>query len=210
MECLMTKNFRPLLVMVFFILASSTSMLAFAKSAQPTDGEAFISDLTAKVLAISADKTKSEALKEAALVKIMDSTLDVERIGRFVLGTHWRSATQLQRERYSKAYHRYLVETYIPKLLRNNSAKTSIKRVVIDSPSDQTVETEVNSDGEIYIQVDYKIRKTAPKNEFKIIDVVAEGISLSSTQRADFASIIDQEGLDAFITRLEIKASRAP
>lgn len=190
--------------LIFFC---ATQPASAAKPAENVDAKQFITSLTDKVLAISSDKTKAEKAKEAALVSLMDQALDIDRIGKFVLGVHWRTATPEQRTRYTKAYHRYLVETYIPKLLKHSAAKVTIKRVLDDSQTDSTVETEVNPDGTAYIQVDYKLRKQQPGNAFRIIDVVAEGISLSSTHRADFASIIDQEGLDAFIARLEAKAA---
>ncbi|HYB55744.1 MAG TPA: ABC transporter substrate-binding protein [Alphaproteobacteria bacterium] len=39
----------------------------------------------------------------------------------------------------------------------------------------------------------------------KIIDVVVEGISMALTQRQEFASVIQREGLDGLLHELQIR-----
>jgi ABC-type transporter MlaC component len=38
---------------------------------------------------------------------------------------------------------------------------------------------------------------------YKIIDVAAEGVSMMTTKRSEFSSVIAREGLDGLISRLE-------
>jgi phospholipid transport system substrate-binding protein len=56
--------------------------------------------------------------------------------------------------------------------------------------------------------VNFSLRKTA--DGWKAWDVVIDGISYVKSFRTDFASEIQQKGLDSVITRLETEGSVGP
>ena len=50
----------------------------------------------------------------------------------------------------------------------------------------------VDPSGKPPVRVDWRLLK--PKDEFKIIDVVIEGVSMAITQRQEYASVIQRSG----------------
>ena len=54
------------------------------------------------------------------------------------------------------------------------------------------------------ISVDYRVRKA--DSGFKIFDVIIEGVSMISTQRSEFASVIGNNSIDYLIDQLSAKA----
>ena len=56
-------------------------------------------------------------------------------------------------------------------------------------------------DGEPPLRVDWRVRET--DYGLKVIDVAAEGVSMLTTKRSEFASVVAREGVDALIGKLE-------
>jgi phospholipid transport system substrate-binding protein len=50
------------------------------------------------------------------------------------------------------------------------------------------------------VLVDYRVRKD--NGSYKIFDVIVEGVSMITTQRSEFASVLNSEGIDALIGKL--------
>ena len=83
----------------------------------------------------------------------------------------------------------------------------NITKVGSESEGDYLVETSiVDQDGKAY-KIDYKI-KNAASGKLAIYDVIAEGVSMIATQRADFSSVLSREGMDALIRKLADKKSK--
>ena len=57
--------------------------------------------------------------------------------------------------------------------------------------------------------VDLALRVRDVRGEMKIIDVIAAGVSMATTQRQEFASIINNQGIDGLMTSLRAKAASA-
>jgi phospholipid transport system substrate-binding protein len=127
---------------------------------------------------------------------------DVETSARAVLGLHWRTATPEQRKRFVDAFYHSLLNNYGAALVDFTSDKLKIYPTNVDANADRaTVRTEIRRDSGDRISVNYQMRKT-PQG-WKAIDVVIDGISYVKSYHDDFGAQIDQQGLDAVITRLE-------
>jgi phospholipid transport system substrate-binding protein len=141
--------------------------------------------------------------KVAALVdKYLLPHFDVETAARAVLGLHWRSASPEQRKRFVDAFYHSLLTNYGAALVDFTSDKLKIYPTNVDANTDRaTVRTEIKRDNGDRVSVNYQMRKT-PQG-WKAIDVVIDGISYVKSYHDDFGAEIDQQGLDAVITRLE-------
>ncbi len=60
----------------------------------------------------------------------------------------------------------------------------------------------VKEDGE-RIPLNYMLRKS--NGEWRIVNVVAQGVSDLSLKRAEYTAVIDSEGFDSLVTRLRGK-----
>ena len=69
------------------------------------------------------------------------------------------------------------------------------------SKKDTVIYTLILRDGEIPLRLDWRVRET--DHGLKVIDVVAEGVSMLTTKRSEFTSVVAREGVDALIGRLE-------
>jgi len=152
-----------------------------------------------------ADPSKLDALVGNVLLP----NFDTEYSARLVLGQSWRTATPEQRKRFVDAFYHSLLRNYGAALIDFTGDRFVVLPYKGD-PSDTTatVRTEVKKSSGDKVPVNFSLRKTA--DGWKAWDVVIEGISYVKSFRTDFASEIQQKGLDDVITRLEKEGRVGP
>ncbi|HEV7357239.1 MAG TPA: ABC transporter substrate-binding protein [Steroidobacteraceae bacterium] len=157
-----------------------------------------LQELDANRAMYRADPAKLDALVGNVLLP----NFDTEYSARLVLGQSWRTATPEQRKRFVDAFYHSLLRNYGAALIDF----TGDRFVVLPykgeaSDTTATVRTEVKKSAGDKVPVNFSLRKTP--DGWKAWDVVIEGISYVKSFRTDFASEIQQKGLDDVITRLE-------
>jgi phospholipid transport system substrate-binding protein len=153
---------------------------------------------------------KSDPAKLDALVgNVLLPKFDTEYSARLVLGQSWRTATEDQRKRFIAAFYHSLLRNYGAALVDFTADRFTVLPYRGD-PGDTTatVRTEVTRATGAKVPVNFSLRKTP--DGWKAWDVVIEGISYVKSFRTDFASEIQQKGLDEVITRMETEGKMGP
>lgn len=178
-----------------FILAA-LALLAFAPLS------AFAGDTYVSFVQKMGDQALTEltgdgittAEREKRVRKILNQNFDIKTIGQFVLGRHWRTATEKQRTEYLDLFEDMIVTTYAQrfeeyagqqfKATGSNPASSKSKDYVVQS-------TVLQKDGPP-VKVEWRVRSFGGTP--KVIDVLIENVSMSVTQRADFDAVINSGG----------------
>ena len=153
------------------------------------------------------DANRAEYKKNPAKVReVVDKNMlphfDTRYAAQLVLAKHWRTATPEQRERFIAAFYQALLQNYGEALVEFTPDRLKILPFKGDlNAKAVTVRSEVRRDNGQRVPVNYSLRKTP--DGWKAYDVQIEGISYVKSFRTDFASEIEQRGLDAVIERLE-------
>jgi phospholipid transport system substrate-binding protein len=149
---------------------------------------------------------KDPAKLDSLVANVLLPNFDTEYAARLVLGQTWRTATPDQRKRFVDAFYHSLLRNYGNALV-NFTADRFVILPYHGDPGDSqaTVRTEVKKSTGERVPVNFSLRKT--DTGWKAWDVVIEGISYVKSFRTDFASEIEQKGLDEVITRLEKEGS---
>jgi phospholipid transport system substrate-binding protein len=164
-----------------------------------------LQELDANRAMYKADPAKLDALVGNVLLP----NFDTEYSARLVLGQSWRTATPEQRKRFVDAFYHSLLRNYGAALIDFTGDRFSVLPYKGD-PNDTTatVRTEVKKSSGDKVPVNFSLRKTP--DGWKAWDVVIEGISYVKSFRTDFASEIQQKGLDDVISRLEKEGRVGP
>ena len=174
------------------ISAAPASWAQQPSSASASDGAQFVTDLASR--AVSQLTTGDLAMPErvSRFRGMLTEAFDVPLIGRFVLGRYWRVATEDEKTEYLKLFEAYIVQTYVQRF--NDFAGAQLRVLQTRSGQDGEViaTLEATLPGKPAAKFDVRLRREA--NTFKIFDVVVEGISMSVTQRDDFAAVIQRNG----------------
>lgn len=166
----------------------------------------FVKSTAEKGLTFLSDPESSQDQKKREFKKLLDNSFDLDTIGRFVLGKYWNSATAEQQKEYNSLFRKMVVEVYAGRFSDYKGQKFEVKTVRSISSKDLLVTSYIypESGGEP-IQVDWRVRKTG--SVYKVVDVLVTGVSMSVTQRSDFASVIQRGGgnIDVLIDYLKNK-----
>lgn len=199
---------RSGLRLIAFAAALLMPLTIFAAESPAQQGPGELIDSVAHQVLKELDARRAEMRKDPQKIrKLVDDTLlphfDTEYSARQVLAVHWRKATPEQRKRFIDAFYQSLLQNYGEALLDFTPDRLKIFPYKED-PTDKdraTVRTEIRRDNGSRVSVNYSLRRT--EAGWKAWDVTIEGISYVKSFRTDFASEIDQKGLDVVITRLE-------
>jgi phospholipid transport system substrate-binding protein len=139
---------------------------------------------------------------DALVANVLLPNFDVDYAARLVLGQQWRSATPEQRQRFVKAFYHSLLTNYGNALLNFTAGNFTVLPYRGDPNDTQaTVRTEVKKSDGSKVPVNFTLHKT--DQGWKAWDVVIDGISYVKSFKTDFASEVEQKGLDELIARLE-------
>ncbi len=197
---------RTLIIVAAFLGAGAFAAPADA-AVDPNAAAGFVKTLGDNAIAILSDKNADKAERRRRYRELLDAGFAVKTIARFVIGRYWRVATPEQRDEYLRLFREFVLETYASRL--DNYAGEQFK-VVGAKPLDDKdviVSTEIGAGDGQPIRVDYRVRQRDGK--FRIVDVMVEGVSLITTQRQEFASIIDRGGIEGLIALLRERTAKS-
>lgn len=117
-----------------------------------------------------------------------------------VLGSQFRSVPKDKISEYVDEFRQYLVSNFAVVLASYGGQELLFEPVKnAENQHDLTVKAIIRKAGNPDIRISFKLRKNKQTQQWKTYDLVAEGISLLSSKRNEFASIIRQQGIDAVI-----------
>jgi len=172
------------------LLLAGLPRLAFAQA----DGAAtFIDDMAKRAIGILQAGGAATAQGKAQFTQILNQGFDLPTIGRFVLGRYWNSATPQQQREYMDLFERMIVETY-SRRFQNYQGETLVVKGTraVGNGNDTLVATEIRQKDGPPISVDWRVRQAG--GGYKVVDVIVARVSMSVTQRDEFASVIAQNG----------------
>jgi phospholipid transport system substrate-binding protein len=124
-------------------------------------------------------------------------------IARFTLGRYWQLATIPQRETYTDAFTEYVLQVY-SKRLEDYAGETL--RVISErrlGENDVMVFTRVERPPREPIETQWRVRSV--DGRLRIVDIAIAGVSMVVTQRDEFASILQRQGVDGLISAMRAR-----
>tara|TARA_B100000315_G_C14551503_1_gene576065 strand:+ start:1075 stop:1707 length:633 start_codon:yes stop_codon:yes gene_type:complete len=172
-------------------------------AAQATPQEQFIDELIHKAVKVLELPLEASTEREAGFRALLNQNFDMPTIIRLVLGRHWRTATPGQKARFAQVFRTHLVRVYTSQLGVYEGEIMEIEKSAALSKKDTVIYTLVMLDEEdvVPLRVDWRVRET--DDGLKVIDVAAEGVSMLTTKRSEFTSLVAREGVEALIGKLE-------
>jgi phospholipid transport system substrate-binding protein len=178
------------------IIMMSFSVTSWADS--NLEAENFINNLGDNIIEIASNKNMPLQDRKNEIIKLVGSVVDNKWIARFVLARNYRSASKEQFSEFQKLYRDFIIYTYAPSFKGYNGEKFKIKEVLNQGKYFMVKCLLVMKDGPD-VNIAFRLKKRKNSDEFAILDIIAEGVSLIETQRSEFNSVISQKGLDGFL-----------
>jgi phospholipid transport system substrate-binding protein len=191
-------------------LCGLTTVMANAGVAASTSPEETIRQTSVKVIEILADKALTLEQKKTSLDGYLDTCCDFQTISKLVMAKNWRSLKPAEQTEFMDLFRKYLVTTYGDSIESYSGETVDVLSGRKEARDDYTVMTKIaRGSAQADILVDYRMRKVS-NGEWKIIDVIAEGISLVSNLRSQFQEVVSQGGTDLLLRKLREKTLAPP
>jgi phospholipid transport system substrate-binding protein len=134
----------------------------------------------------------------------MESAFDLEQMTRIVIGGRWAKLSETERRQVVDLFRRFSVSTYASEFTGYGGEQFEIGDDRAKPGLGTIVETRIVFKKDKPVALNYLLRQT-PQG-WKIVDVYLDGtISELARRRAEFASIISNQGVDGLIALLKKK-----
>lgn len=137
---------------------------------------------------------------------LLHEGFDVPTIGQFALGRYWNQATPPQRQEYLKLFEAMIVQVYADRFRQYSGESFKITGQRPEG-NDIFVGTQIIRPSGPPVAVEWRVRHNSGR--YQIIDVVVENVSMTVTQRSEFASVIQGGGgqIEALLKALRQKVA---
>ncbi len=180
---------RPI---VLFALLAVLFFAAGGARAEAGTTEKFVREAGERALATLTTDISMEQ-RARRFRRILNDTFDLDTIARFTLGRYWRRASPGQRVEFRRLLEEFLVGIYLSRFGELDIKHFRVSKSRAISTRDHLVMSEILLQRERPpLRVGWRVRSRG--NRARIIDVFVEGISLSVTQRDEFAAVIMRGG----------------
>lgn len=192
-------------VLVLLMAVCGFSMVAgSALAATADEAKAYADSIGSRVLKVLNDPKQGEKTKISSLEKLFTDVVDVNWVGRFVLGRHWKEAKPEDQAEYLKAYREFLIKHYTSRFTKYSGQTYTLPIAREERKDEFFVRMEIaQPQGQAPVVVDYRLRSSNGK--FKVFDIIVEGVSLITTQRSEFDSMVSRKGMEALVAKLKEK-----
>jgi phospholipid transport system substrate-binding protein len=191
------------ILMFFLIFLTGVSFAPLAPAAD--EASAKVDTLhTALLEAMKGGAQLGFAGRRDHLEPVLQSTFDFDTISRLVTGRHWGEMDEAERKAFVEVFSALSAATYAENFdsfggqrfetrgTRSKGKAEIVRTVIISSDGDET-------------SLDYLL--TQERGEWRIVNVVADGVSDISLKRSEYATVIGQEGITGLIAKLKAKVA---
>ncbi len=183
-------------------LAASTLLAAAAQSAE-SEPQAAVQKTVDEVLAVLRDDALNSKERLGRIEQIAYARFDMRTMSRLILARNWKRFSDEQREEYVREFKRYLANNYGSRIDRYDQEEVEILGERQEPRGDVTVRTRVVGGEFENATVDYRMRER--DGDWKVIDVIIEGISLVSNFRDQFKAVLARGGPEHLLEKLREK-----
>jgi len=140
------------------------------------------------------EENPEEFIKAISLA--LQPLVDFKRISKNVMGRHYKDANKQQIEKFNKVFKESLLETYSKTLAEFRDEEIIVSSKVKKSPKGnrEKVSLQIVTSTKIYPAIyDMYLNK---QGEWKLINIIINGVNLGITFRNQFYSLMEKEGND--------------
>lgn len=195
------KNIILTVVFIYFLLQS---LNVFADDQGATAARAVVDKFQTQLIAVMKDsKNMDFAGRYNKMYDIVGSSHDLTKIARIVVGKEWEKLTEEQQKKLVDVFSRLSVSSYA-----HNFKDYSGEAFTIDSQEETSrggvvVYAHLSIPKEKDVKFEYHLKET--DKSWRIINIVANGVSDLALKRSEYTSILQREGFDALIAKINEK-----
>lgn len=193
-------------IVAVFYLAGIPPAPAEAKAGS---ADQFIAGLGDNVIKVITDDASTQSEKERSFRQMFNESFDAEEVIKFILGRHWRAASDEQRREFRQAFEDLAVKTYATRFGQYSGEQFKVKDARPGATQDEYfVPSAIERPNGPPLRIDWKVRRNG--ETWRIADIVVEGVSMALTYRQEYGAFIQKHDgkVQALIDTMKSKAQQ--
>jgi len=139
----------------------------------------------------------------AILEPVISESFDTPVIAKVILSRYWKDLTSQQQENFIQLFNQQTVTTYTSRFDGFNDDVFTTIKVEQLKKGRILVRTEIRSGSESPVKLDYLMHKN--NEQWFIISVIADGVNDLSLKRAEYSTVIKENGYEYLVKNIEKK-----
>ena len=185
----MTMAPRRLFLGTVLALAGAAGRAGAQGAADPARATQFIQATGQElVAALNANAPIEQRRQQAAA--ILRRAVDIEGVGRFILGRWWRQASPAEQQEYMRLFEETLIRNLSARFGEYQGVRFSLGRAQQRTEDDVLVNTIIERPNIAPFSLDWRVGDV--NGHPRVVDVIAEGTSLRLTQRSEYSAVIQR------------------
>lgn len=160
--------------------------------ASEAEAEQMVASIGNQIITLIKQTSLPAQKKEDRFREILTQNFSLQNIAQFVLGRYWRIATPAERKKYVKLFEDVVIEHYVSQFGDYLDEALEVVKSRPGVAGGIMVATSIHRTDQAPVKVDWFLRPT--KGGLKVFDLFIAGVSLSITQRSEYAAIIRKHG----------------
>ena len=188
---------RSIVFSILGFLLSGSAVTALAEQSTPAESPLVV--MVEEFHSALVDTMKSAAPRDAKVLSlegIVTALFDVPTISRISLGRTWSTLDAEAKAQFAARLQRLIAVTYVDRFGEFNNQKFATIGIQ-EAPRGWVVKTELTRANGGIVPLDYYFRQD------KVYNVVADGVSDLSLRRADYSSIIKEQGYEGLLAHID-------
>lgn len=162
----------------------------------------FIDATGQELVAVLNNRSLEGTARRQRVAAVLRRAVDVEGVGRFILGRYWRQASPAEQQEYMRLFEEAIIRNLSARFGEYQGVRFSLGRSQQRTEEDALVTTIIERPGSAPFALDWRVSDVG--GQPKVVDVIAEGTSLRLTTRSEYAAVIQRNGgqVSALLTAL--------
>jgi phospholipid transport system substrate-binding protein len=190
----MMVTHRTIAAAVMTVILLSAALPSLSANDLESGAKKFIESLADKAINSLTRTTTPRAQRVDKFRRLFNESFAVATIGQWAIGRHWRGASSAERKQYLTLFEELMIVTYVDRFTNFAGDNLKVDKVLPNTEGTATVYSLIlpQASGGNAVRVDWRVRRA--DGGFKVLDVVVEGTSMSTTLRSEFGSATRREG----------------
>jgi phospholipid transport system substrate-binding protein len=196
--------FKDVLKKITGAVVLSALLLGSAVAEEVATARQIVDNFQAQLVAVMKEgKQLGYAGRYAKLFDAVANSHDLTKIARIVVGKEWEKLSEAQQQQLIDVFSKLSVASYA-----HNFKEFSGETFVFDSEEETTrggvvIHAHLTIPDDKDVKFDYMLKEKG--SSWRIINIIANGVSDLALKRSEYTSILQRDGFDALIAKINEK-----
>ena len=197
----MQSWYRQVIISVLVGSVLLAGPLRWAEAGEPQEKVKVTVD---EVVALLTNPTLQPSERRTKIRHAVLQRFGFEEMAQRTLAQHWRTLTPPQRHEFVELFTDLLEGSYVNRMLNANPKSQSVRYVKETIEQDQAaVHTEIGNARDAPVTVEYRLLHK--EGDWKVYDIIIEGVSLVNNYRTQFNTIITKDSYAGLVKQMRLK-----